>query len=80
MNDFTRGVCFALILTMFGYTVYECGKMNGRIEEKRKRKIKETPIIIIENSKKESEQGLFLFIAPETIHIVKERRDWRWTN
>lgn len=51
MNDFTRGVYFAIIMTVFGYAIYECGKANGRREAKRKTTFKEVPIIIVEKKK-----------------------------
>lgn len=51
MNEFTRGVYFAIVMTIFGYAIYECGKANGRRETKRKMTFKEVPIIVVEKTK-----------------------------
>ena len=53
MNDFTKGAMFAIALLVLGRCMYDAGRVDGRREERRKRKAKEIPIIVVTKSNEE---------------------------
>lgn len=42
MKDFMGGVAFASVIALFGYTMYNAGKVNGRREARKNEKNQKT--------------------------------------